>query len=91
VTDEPSKLADELHEAGMKLSDAGDQASAIQEYLRALALDPDRPNTLYNLVGRSGGGWPICGARWMRGCRSHEDRLSFRSSRDSVVWIGEKA
>jgi hypothetical protein len=35
VTDEPNTRADELHESGMKLSDAGDQASAIQEYLRA--------------------------------------------------------
>jgi tetratricopeptide (TPR) repeat protein len=49
VTNQANILADELHEAGMKLSDAGDEASAIQEYLRALALDPDRPNTLYNL------------------------------------------
>jgi len=49
VTNEPNKRADELHEAGIKLSDAGDEASAIEEYLRALALDPDRPNTLYNL------------------------------------------
>jgi hypothetical protein len=49
MTNQANILADELHEAGMKLSDAGDEASAIQEYLRALALDPDRPNTLYNL------------------------------------------
>jgi len=49
VTNEPNKRADELHQAGMKLSDAGDEASAIEEYRRALALDPNRPNTLYNL------------------------------------------
>jgi hypothetical protein len=40
VTNEPNERADALHQAGMKLSDAGDEASAIEEYLRALALDP---------------------------------------------------
>jgi hypothetical protein len=49
MTNEANRRADELHEAGMKLSDAGDEVSAIEEYLRALALDPRRANTLYNL------------------------------------------
>jgi hypothetical protein len=49
MTDEANKRADELHEAGLKHSDAGDEVSAIKEYLRALALDPHRSNTLYNL------------------------------------------
>jgi hypothetical protein len=42
-------LAEELHAAGMKHFEAGDEAAAVREYLRALALDPDRPKTLYNL------------------------------------------
>jgi tetratricopeptide (TPR) repeat protein len=42
-------LAEELHYAGLKHFEAGDEAAAVREYLRALALDPDRPKTLYNL------------------------------------------
>ena len=49
MTDEANKRADELHEAGMELSDAGDEDGAIQQYLKALLVDPDRPSTLYNL------------------------------------------
>ncbi|MEA3106271.1 MAG: hypothetical protein QOI88_876 [Gammaproteobacteria bacterium] len=49
MTDEISKRAEELHEAGMKHSASGDEGSAIMAYLRALALDPRRPETLYNL------------------------------------------
>jgi hypothetical protein len=55
MTDEANKRADELHEAGMELSDAGDEDGAIQQYLKALALDPDRPSTL---IGRRRSG--IC-------------------------------
>src|SRR3984893_112420 len=49
MTAEANKRADELHEAGMELSDAGDEDGAIQQYLKALLVDPDRPSTLYNL------------------------------------------
>jgi hypothetical protein len=49
MTVSPSLRAEELHAAGMKHFEAGDEAAAVREYLRALALDPDRPKTLYNL------------------------------------------
>jgi hypothetical protein len=49
MTDEASKRAEELHEAGMTLSQAGDEDAAVERYLTALALDPGRPSTLYNL------------------------------------------
>jgi tetratricopeptide (TPR) repeat protein len=45
----PSRRAEALHAAGMKSSDAGDDVGAIEHYRQALALDPRRSNTLYNL------------------------------------------
>lgn len=41
--------ADALHLAGIKLRDAGDDDGAIEKYREALALDPQRASTLYNL------------------------------------------
>jgi Flp pilus assembly protein TadD len=38
-----------LHGQGQALSDAGDSAAALAKYAEALALEPDRPNTLYNM------------------------------------------
>jgi len=49
MTLSPSLRAEELHHAGTKLFDAGDEAAAVKQYLGALALDPERANTLYNL------------------------------------------
>lgn len=49
VTFFASRRAEELHLAGMKCSDAGDDAGAIVQYTQALVLDPTRSNTLYNL------------------------------------------
>ncbi len=49
MADENSRRAEDLHAAGMKLYDAGDQDAAVEQYLKALALDSDRPSTLYNL------------------------------------------
>ena len=49
MTDEASRRAEALHRAGMELSDAGDEDAAVERYLKALTLDPDRPSTLYNL------------------------------------------
>lgn len=44
-----SLRADALNQAGMKLRDAGDDDGANVKYRQALALDPQRANTLYNL------------------------------------------
>lgn len=41
--------ANALHLAGIKCRDAGDDDGAIEKYREALALDPQRANTLYNL------------------------------------------
>lgn len=49
MRDAANKRAEELHEAGMKLTDAGHEDAAVGQYLKALALDPNRPSTLYNL------------------------------------------
>jgi tetratricopeptide (TPR) repeat protein len=49
MTAEASRRAEALHRAGMELSDAGDEDAAVERYLKALTLDPDRPSTLYNL------------------------------------------
>jgi Flp pilus assembly protein TadD len=38
-----------LHAQGQALSDAGDSAAALAKYAKAIALEPDRPNTLYNI------------------------------------------
>ena len=38
-----------LHAAGIKKSRAGDEEAAIANYRQALALDPNRSETLYNL------------------------------------------
>jgi len=38
-----------LHAAGVKKSKAGDDEAAIASYRQALALDPNRSETLYNL------------------------------------------
>jgi len=49
MIDAARERAEELHEAGMKLSNAGNDDAAVEQYLKALAFDPDRPSTLYNL------------------------------------------
>jgi TPR repeat len=38
-----------LHSAGMRCSETGNQDEAIENYTKALALDPNRGETLYNL------------------------------------------
>jgi hypothetical protein len=43
------KEADRLHEEGVALSDAGDSEGALAKYREALALDLNRPSTLYNV------------------------------------------
>jgi tetratricopeptide (TPR) repeat protein len=48
-TNDSQQRAEQLHQAGMELSNAGNEDAAIEQYLAALAVDPDRPSTLYNL------------------------------------------
>ena len=48
-TQDSQQRAEQLHQAGMELSNAGNEDAAIEQYLTALAVDPRRPNTLYNL------------------------------------------
>ena len=43
------RRADALHERGMACSDAGDEDGALANYLRALELQPERAQTLYNV------------------------------------------
>jgi len=38
-----------LHGAGVECSESGNDEGAIENYMKALALDPDRGDTLYNL------------------------------------------
>lgn len=54
------RRADSLHDRGMAHSDAGENDKALANYLRAVALDPDRPNTLYNigLIYKHRRDWP---------------------------------
>ena len=54
------RRAEVLHTAGMKCSDAGDQDAALENYSKALALDPDRSETLYNigLIYKYRRAWP---------------------------------
>lgn len=48
-----------LHNEGEALSDAGEKDAAIEKYLAALQLDPDRPQSLYNigLIHKYRGAW----------------------------------
>jgi len=43
------RRAEALHRKAMQLDDAGDEDGALAHYIRALALDPNRPTTLYNI------------------------------------------
>ena len=53
------RQADALHEEGATLADAGDRDAALGKYMAALALDMQRPNTLYNvgLYHKHRGAW----------------------------------
>jgi TPR repeat len=55
-----SRRAEELHQAGMKCSAAGDEEGALENYSKALALDPNRSDTLYNigLIYKYRRAWP---------------------------------
>ena len=41
--------ANRLHEEGQELSSSGNNDEALRRYHQALALEPDRPATLYNI------------------------------------------
>jgi hypothetical protein len=44
-----SRRAESLHSAGVECSETGNEDGAIENYNKALALDPERGDTLYNL------------------------------------------
>lgn len=44
-----ARRAEALHSAGMECSETGNEDGAIENYNKALALDPNRGDTLYNL------------------------------------------
>ena len=54
------RRAEALHAAGVECSETGNEEGAIENYSKALALDPKRGDTLYNLglIYKYRGDWP---------------------------------
>jgi len=76
-----SQRADALHEEGMKKSDAGDEDGALALYLEALALDHNRPNTLYNV------GLAYKYRRdWEKSLRYNLQSLELRADSEATNW-----
>ena len=75
------KQANQMHEEGVALSEAGDEAGALAKYLAALELDPDRPSTLYNV-----GLFYKYQSAWRESFRFNKRAYELRPDDEATAW-----
>jgi hypothetical protein len=75
------RRADGLHDRGVAHSEAGEKDKALAHYLRAVALDPQRPNTLYNigLIYKYRRDWP-------NSLEYNRRSFALRSDNEATCW-----
>lgn len=78
---ELQQQAEALHEEGATLADAGDREGALAKYMAALALDMQRPTTLYNI----GLYYKYRGA-WAESFRYNKRAVEIRPTTEAANW-----
>jgi tetratricopeptide (TPR) repeat protein len=76
-----SRRATNLHNAGVECSETGNEEGAIENYNKALALDPKRGETLYNL----GLIYKYRGA-WAKSFEFNARARAFQPSDEATLW-----
>ena len=77
----PQPTAQSLHDEAAVLSDAGDEEAALVKYMAALALDMNRPDTLYNV----GLYYKYKGA-WKESFRYNKRSVEVDASEEAANW-----
>ncbi len=75
------RQADALHEEGATLADAGDREAALGKYMAALALDMQRPDTLYNV-----GLYHKYRGAWAESFRYNKRSVELRPTAEAANW-----